>query len=52
MTRPRKTPPMCGKTGGDSPPDGDGDVHVHTCTRSKGHGGKHACGIGPCGYRW
>ena len=39
----RKTPEMCGKTGGNSRPDSDGDVHVHVCTLNEGHGGKHKC---------
>jgi len=50
VSRERKSPLMCGKTHGMPEEDEDGDVHVHACTRNKGHGGKHKCTM--CGYEW
>lgn len=50
MTRERKTPKMCGRTGGNSLPDRDGDVHVHVCTLNEDHPGRHQCEY--CPHTW
>lgn len=49
--RPRITPRMCMKTGGEA-----ADGHTHVCMRNALHGGKHHCMIGTdkgmCGHSW